>query len=228
MTCCQCQGAESVFSGWYVRRELKRYRRKGPRSTTRMLVAALKAEGVEGATLLDIGGGVGAVQHELLRAGAASVTGADAARAYLEAAREEAQRQGHAERIHHRHGDFVEFAGELESADIVTLDRVICCYPEMESLVGLSAAKARRLYGLVYPREVWWTKLGNRLLNLTLWLARNPFRVFVHSSEAVDAVLREAGLRRCHYRRTPFWQVAVYRRERPIEGGGPGARDGGS
>ncbi|MGD8699956.1 MAG: hypothetical protein PVJ43_11735, partial [Gemmatimonadales bacterium] len=139
-------------------------------------------------------------------------TAADAASAYLEAAHQEAERQGHADRVQYRYGDFVQLADELERADIVTLDRVICCYHDMRSLVERSLDKAVRLYGLVYPRDVWWTRVGNRLLNLYLWLTRNPFRVFVHSERAIDDRVRAAGLEPCYRRLTPFWQVVLYSR----------------
>jgi len=94
MHCTQCQGIEEVFSQEYVERELSRYRAKGAPKTTRMLTESLKEQGVEGMTLLDIGGGVGAVQHDLLGAGVEQVTGVDASRAYLNAAQAEAQRRG--------------------------------------------------------------------------------------------------------------------------------------
>ncbi len=212
MTCAQCKGADKLFSGVRVARELKKYRRKGPRGTTRKLIDALKAEGVDSATLLDIGGGVGAIQHELLRVGADRASGAEAATDYLEAARQEAERQGHADRIAFPHGDFVAIADQLEAADIVTLDRVICCYPDVTALVRASVDKARRLYGVVYPRDVWWTKLGSRFLNLFLWASRNPFRVFIHSSRDVDMLVREAGFQRRLTHLTPNWQVVLYSR----------------
>lgn len=212
MSCCQCRGADRLFSGWYVARELRSYRRKGPRATTRMLIEALVAEGVAGATLLDVGGGVGAIQHALLDSGAREATGAEAAAAYLEAAREEARRRGHAERVTYHQGDFVELADRLRPADIVTLDRVICCYHDVDSLVQRSVEKSRRLYGLVYPRDVWWTRLGNHFLNFFLWISRNPFRVFVHPTHTVDAIIRSAGFERRFLRATPFWQVVVYAR----------------
>ncbi|UCC73007.1 MAG: methyltransferase domain-containing protein [Gemmatimonadota bacterium] len=82
---------------------------------------------MEGATLLDIGGGVGVIQHELLDAGARGATGVEAVPRYLAAARGEAERRGHAERVDLVLGDFVELAGAIEPADMVTLDRVICC-----------------------------------------------------------------------------------------------------
>lgn len=212
MTCCQCQGAESVFSGWYVSRELRSYRRKGPRRTTQLLIEALEPQDVERATLLDIGGGVGAIQHELLRNGLSRATAVDAASAYLDAAREEAERQGHADRVQYRQGDFVQFADDLERADIVTLDRVVCCYPDFRALVERSVERASRLYGLVYPRDVWWTRLGNGLLNFYFWLIRNPFRTFVHSERLIDDVVRTAGFKPRYHRLTLNWQIVVYSR----------------
>ncbi len=212
MTCCGCRGAESVFSQRYVAKELKRYRRHGPRSTTKMLLSALTAEGVEGATLLDIGGGIGVIQHELLEAGASRAVGAEAVDGYLEVARREAARRGLADRLEQRYGDFVQLAPQLQEADVVTLDRVICCYPDMNALVGLSVDKARRLYGVVYPRHVWWTRLGLRFLNVFLWIARNPFRVFTHHTDDVDRLIRRAGFQQRYYRETLLWQVVLYRR----------------
>ena len=54
--------------------DLRKYRDKGPIPSTQALIEALKAEGIEGMTLLDIGGGIGAIQHELLDAGVTRVT----------------------------------------------------------------------------------------------------------------------------------------------------------
>ena len=139
----QCCGIEPFFDGKEADKDFAAYRKKGPVKTTRMLIDALKADGVQGSTLLDIGGGVGAIQHELLKAGAASAVSIEAATAYMEAARDEADRQGVADRLVQRHGNFVAMAQELEEADIVTLDRVVCCYDDMEGLVGLSLEKAR-------------------------------------------------------------------------------------
>ncbi len=210
MICGQCRAIERQFDRRVAARQLKKYRRKGPASPTQMLIDALRAEGIQGATLLDIGGGVGAIQHELLRAGAATATSVEASAAYIEAAREGADGQGHDDRVAYYHGDFVELAPQIESADIVTLDRVICCYGDLESLVGLSSARARKLYGLVYPRETWWVKLGVALINLGCRLRWQAFRVFVHPAEAVEAIVRSHGLERRFYRQTFIWQVVVY------------------
>ena len=212
MSCCHCQGAEAVFGAKVATRELRQYRRRGPRKTTRLLLDALQAVGVTGRTLLDIGGGIGAIQHELLRAGVTEASGVEASTAYLAAAREEAARQGHADRLRLYHGNFVDLAPELPPADIVTLDRVICCYPDMPALVGLSAARAREAYGLVYPRDTWWVKLGLALGNLALWAWRNPFRAYAHPTAAVDALVRGHGFAPRFSHKTFIWQVVVYGR----------------
>jgi magnesium-protoporphyrin O-methyltransferase len=212
MNCCQCQGIEEVFSQQYVTKELKRYRAKGPAKTTRMLVEAIKDAGVEGLTLLDIGGGVGAVQHELLEAGVKDATDVDASTAYIHAAKSEAQRRGLAERVRYQYGNFVDLAEDIAPADIVTLDRVICCYNDMEKLVSLSARRARKLYGVVYPRDTWWVRVGLAIGNFFLRLQRNPYRGFSHPTEAVEALVSSLGLKRNSYRQTLVWQVVVYSR----------------
>jgi len=212
MTCRQCQGIEELFSQSYVTQELSRYRKKGPIKTTRMLAEAIKGQGVQGLTLLDIGGGVGAIQHQLLDAGVQGATDVDASSAYISAARDEAGRRGLAERTSYLHGNFVDLAEKVASADIVTLDRVICCYDEVEKLVGLSAERARKLYGVVYPRDTWWVKAGLWLENFFLRLRKSPYRSYVHPTEAVEALLTRNGLKRRTYRQTFVWQVVVYSR----------------
>ncbi len=212
MNCCQCQGIETVFDRKRVADELKTYRRRGPNRSTRVLLAALQAEGVAGKTLLDIGGGIGAIQHQLAAAGVKGVIGVDASTAYLELARAEAVQRGYAGRAAYYHGNFVELAPQLAPADIVTLDRVICCYHDVEALVNASAARAGQLYGLVYPLDAWWVKLARPLVNAFFWLRGNPFRIFLHSSQTVEALVHGHNLQRHFYRRVGLWQVAVYRR----------------
>lgn len=212
MNCCQCQGIEEVFSQPFVTKELSRYRVKGPIKTTRMLIDAIKAEGVDGLTLLDIGGGVGAVEHELLDAGVNCATDVDASQAYINAARDEAQRKGYVEKVSYHYGNFVELAEDIGPADIVTLDRVICCFDDMERLVGLSAERARKLYGLVYPRDTWLMKIGIAIMNFFLLLRRSPYRSYFYQTKAVEAILRNNGFKRRSFSQTMAWQVAVYAR----------------
>ena len=213
MDCCQCQGIEAWFDAKYVSKKVETYRKRGPQKTTRILIESLKARDIQGMTLLDIGGGVGAILHELIKAGVSSGANVEASAAYVEACRQEAVRQAHADRVLTHHGNFVDMAQDIPSSDIVTLDRVICCYHDMAALVGMSLAKCRRFYGLVYPRDLWWVKAGNFLYyNLRSWLRRNPFRSFIHSTQAVETLVQTKGLERVFFRESGPWQIALYAR----------------
>jgi len=108
----------------------------------------------------------------------------------------------------------VSVAHEVAPADVVTLDRVICCYDDMPALVSRSAEKATRLYGAVYPRELTWMQIGIAAINVVQRLKRSSFRVFLHRPSAIDAALRAAGLERLTLRRTFGWEVVVYERRR--------------
>src|SRR5690349_12831962 len=111
MKCCtsqQCQGLESLFDTTTARNDLNTYYKKGPAAMTKRLLKFIQSKGVQGASLLDIGGGIGAIQHELVKAGVETVTGVDASSAYLAVAKEEAGRQGYAEQATYYHGNFVE------------------------------------------------------------------------------------------------------------------------
>jgi hypothetical protein len=217
--CCCRVDYDAQFNDEEARRDLLAYRADGPDETTRRLLDELIAEGVEGATLLDIGGGIGAVQLELLRAGAQRTIDVDASAPYLSVARSEAEELGWKERTAYLHGDFTTLAERVEPADIVTLDRVICCYPDARALIGLSVARARRLYGVVHPVDRWWTRLLATLGNLGYRLFRNPYRMHVHRQALIDGLIGGAGFELASAHAGWFWRTAVYRRT----GGGSGA-----
>jgi len=136
MTSCQCQGIEVQFDSREAAKKLAEYQKKGPAGSTRLLIEALKELGVEGRTLLDICGGIGVIQVELLKAGALSAVSVDASTAYIDAAQQEAHRQGLQDRIQFHHGDFVELANGIHPDDIVKLDRSLCCYPSVKDNVA--------------------------------------------------------------------------------------------
>lgn len=213
MTCCShCEDAEDLFNARAARRDLRRYRNRGASATTRLLLEALVAQSGDDETVLDIGGGVGAISHELIEAGFSHAVQVDASSAYLAAAEQEASRLGHRSRTAYFHGDFVALAATVDPADVVTLDRVVCCYPDMELLVIASVDKARHLYGLVLPRERLITRAGVASSNLFFRLRRSSFRTFLHSIDRVDALLRHSGFRRTYTAETLLWQVLTYAR----------------
>ena len=61
-------------------------------------------------------------------------------------------------------GDFVALA------DKVTLDRVVCCYPDDKALLEAAAARARRLVAFTYPRNRWYV-----IAEVQDWGAREAF-----------------------------------------------------
>jgi len=212
VTPCCADDYDLVFDRHEAVNDLEQWRRHGPAPATRQLIDALEAEGIAGARLLDVGAGVGAVHLELLERGAGSAIDVDLSRAFLEVAGEEAERRGMRDRVEHRHGDFVTLAEDLPDAEIVTLDRVVCCYPDLSALLREVARRSTRLIGIVHPWDAWPMRAGMTILNL----ARRPFRggcsFFVHRRATMDRLLADAGFTGVFRGGTWFWRVAVYRR----------------
>jgi SAM-dependent methyltransferase len=216
MAQCHCDGLERCFSSQRVERELSDFHQHGAVPTTRRLIAALQAEDIAGMTLLDIGSGLGAIPQALLQAGVSEALDVDASAAYLAAASAEAERLGLAERMRFMHGNFVALAAAIPVTDIVTLDRVICCFDDMAALVGLSAARAGRLYGIVVPRDTWWMRLFGWTRNLAFAFTRTPMRFYVHATAAIDTVVRSQGLVRHSNQVAGWWQIILYTRSQPL------------
>jgi magnesium-protoporphyrin O-methyltransferase len=180
-----------------------------------VLADALARGGVEGRSVLDIGAGVGAVHHLLLERGAARATDVDASRPYLDAARSEAERRGLADRVRFEHGDFVAVAPTIEPADLVALDRVVCCYGDVDALVGRAAELTRRRLGIVIPPDGWFGRAVIRFLNAWEFLTRSGFRAYAHPHERVMAAARRAGLEPAGpIMKVGVWRLLVF--ERPI------------
>jgi magnesium-protoporphyrin O-methyltransferase len=206
-----------MFDARRARKDLRTYRKRGPRGATLRLLDALRASMRERAlvdfTHLDIGGGVGVLQHELARDGAVRTTAVDASRPYLELLRKAAAERGYEARQRRVEGDFTEVADSIEAATVVTLDKVICCYPDMATLVRASARKATALYGIVVPRDTVWVRVSVGLANWSLrHVLRRQFRAFAHSLRAIDRLCAEEGLNLDRDDPGFMWCVRLYRR----------------
>ncbi|HEX5827550.1 MAG TPA: methyltransferase domain-containing protein [Candidatus Limnocylindrales bacterium] len=212
MDCCDRTVYDDVFDARQADRRLRDYRRRGPNRWTARLIEELEAGGVDGMTVLEIGAGIGAVHHALLSAGAASAIDVDASGPYLAASRREAERRGLADRVTYHKGDVVQLAGELPVADIVALDRVVCCYPDMTSLVRVAAERTRRRLGLVLPRDTVLVRGGVAIANGFGALTRDPFRIHAHRTLAVLEIARSAGLQPVATHRGVFWQSLILER----------------
>jgi tRNA1(Val) A37 N6-methylase TrmN6 len=213
MSCSGCafgETADQHFAGEIVAKELLRYRRKGPRATTRALRDGLSTAGLSQGTVLDIGGGLGILSLELLDLGISRAVVLDASSTYLAAASEEAARRGRSASIEFVHGDFMALASQLPPSTVVTLDRVVCCYPFYEPLLEQALQHAERALALSYPRDCWYVKLGVWFENALRRRRGNPFRTFVHSPPEMIQVIERAGFRLASRRRTLAWSADVF------------------
>lgn len=218
MACC-CGFVESVdshFTRQRAAKELARYRKRGPGVTTRLLRDGLAAAELQKGTLLDVGTGIGALTFELLERGVTRAVGVDASPAYLASAGEEARRRGRSHSTSFIHGDFVEVAAGLPHADLVTLDRVVCCYPSHQSLLAESLRHAGRGFALSYPRDRWFVKMVVHLENAVRRLTGNPFRTFVHPVAEMQQMIGNAGFTLVSRGQTRTWSADVYAKGPPI------------
>ena len=211
---CSCCGfhvmTERQFSPKRASAELGRYRRKGPGTTTRLLLSGLVDTGLLNGRLLDVGAGIGSLTFELLDKGISRAVVVDAASAYLTVARAEASRRGRIEAIEFVQGDFVDVSSRLPSAAVVTMDRVICCYARYEPLLGEALRHAERCFAISYPRDRWYVRAAVAGENRTRWIVRNPFRNFVHSQTAMENLIHGAGFVLSSRQQTWTWSVDVY------------------
>jgi SAM-dependent methyltransferase len=208
---------ERVFDRQTADRDVRDFRRRGAPWATRELIDELAA-GLDlgGSTVLDVGAGVGAVHLGLLARGAASAVDVDGSGAYVAAARDEAERHGYGDRVRHVLGDLTLVAPSLEPADVVALDRVVCCYGDVASLLAAAAALARTRLGLVYPRDRWWIRAGASIGNLVMFRRSGGYRMRVHRVTAMAGVLEAAGLARVAGRDGRLWRVETWERVRPV------------
>jgi magnesium-protoporphyrin O-methyltransferase len=211
--CSPFQGAaEQQFNAKKAAKELARYRTKGPGPTARLLLSGIDQSGALDGRVLDIGSGIGSLAFELLERGMSGAVAVDASSAYTAAARQEAERRGRADAVECVYADFVAVASGLPQVAVVTLDRVVCCYPSCEPLLDAALRHADRCLALSYPRDVWYVRLANRLENAHRRLRRNAFRTFVHPVSRMDEMIREAGFELSARRESWIWSADVYLR----------------
>ena len=211
--CCDPQGYDEIFGPRFARRMARRYRKRGLGSTERDMVDFLASRGVTGASVLEIGGGVGEIQLELLKRGAARTTNLELVASYDAPARALAEEAGLGDRIDRRLHDIVEAPDVIEKADIVVLHRVVCCYPYYERLLGAAADHARHLLVFSHPPRNLGTRAFVFVQNTMLRLTGRRFQSFTHPPEAMLEVLRGRGLTAVHARRGIVWHVEGLVRE---------------
>jgi magnesium-protoporphyrin O-methyltransferase len=207
--------AERQFTEQIAARDLETYLRKGPGRTTRLLRDGLLQAGQVDGIVLDIGAGIGALTFELLEAGATRAIAVDASPAYIATASREAARRNRLDAIQFIRGDFLDAASQIPSAAVVTLDRVVCCYPASVPLLTAALQHAEQRFAFSYPRDRWYVRVWNAILNGTRRLTGNSFRTYIHSTSHMARIVSDAGFRRMSHSGTWGWSVDVYARSTP-------------
>ena len=213
MTSCHCCAAAEQFDSAVAQRDLRRFRRRGPDASTRHLLAAVQGRSLPPTpTLLDIGGGIGAIHHVLLEHGFGQATHLDASEAYLAVASAESRRLGDADRVRFQLAAVPVEAATVPPADVVTLDRVVCCDPDYARLLRAAANQARRVLAFSYPRRRWLIRLVVAATNALRGPFGREFRAYVHPPARMKAVLEEAGMRQAWAGGTWIWAVELFER----------------
>ena len=210
--CCEPDDYESVFTGRFARRAAKRYRRRGLSPTAQRIVRFITENGIRDATVLEIGGGVGEIQLELLNRGASHTTNLEISTKYESEATELLASSGAANRVTRRFLDIAQAGAEVDPADVVVLHRVVCCYPNYEALLSAAASHARRLLVYSHPADNPATRAMIWSENAIRRVRRNAFRAYVHPPEGMVAAAEAQGLRATYRHHAWDWEVVGLKR----------------
>ena len=210
MSCCQNNLFNNNFDRKRAQEELENYRNSGPKKNSVPLINFLKQLELKDATVLDIGSGVGAVILELFDQGIGHAIYNDFSTAYFEAFQKEAKKREIDDQIEYYLGDFLETHQKIETTDLVSLDKVICCYKNYEGLINHSVKKAKKWYAYSVPRDIWWVKFVHWFEQKIKWLKGNPFRTYVHPTHKIEAIISQNGFRKIYNHFDREWQTVVF------------------
>ncbi len=213
MNCCTPATYGKVFDDREARRNAQNYQRKGLDDVAKRLAGFLTAQGVRDSTVLEVGGGIGAIQLELLRAGAARTVNVELSPAYEAVARELLEETRMLDRVQRHVADFAGGPEAFPRADIVVMHRVVCCYPDMERLVSGAAGRARRHLAMSYPRDAWWVRAGLVVGNLLYRIRRTGFRTYLHRPQDILATAAAQGFRPMMQHRGWVWELTIMEKQ---------------
>ena len=213
MDCCSTQGTNKFFSRW-SKTYLKRFRKKGLAKEQNYLVEGITQQPIVSKTILDIGSGVGALHLSLLERGAASATGIDLAEGMIEKAKQLAKEMGLDARARYFVGDFTALNGEAPLSDITVLDKVVCCYEDVDMLVEKSTSKTKELYALSFPRDFLPVRIMFKTQIFVSKLFGFSFRPYWHDWEGICRNIQSYGFDETYRNRTIVWAIRVFQRKR--------------
>ncbi len=208
-SCCHKRSASNFFT-FFADRYCRRSKKKGFEASQKQLMEGLEQVGFADASILDIGCGVGHLHQSLLEQGAQQALGVDLTPRMLELAGEWASERGLSDRVTYLEGDFVDLANAQDDVDLTLLDKVICCDPDYETLLGRSLEKTRRVYAYTIPRDLLFNRLWTALESAVLWMMRSDFRSFVHDPQIIHNIVGSAGFKAEYENTTLVWLTRVY------------------
>ena len=216
MNCCNdtFTACNDIFNRKIANRDLKRFIKKGPSRSTKKLINFL-LEDLDGRnsdkTLLDIGSGIAAIGLTVNIRNRVNVTCVDVSTEYLNTARNEVIKRGLNDRFRFLNNDILDISEDLPSADIVTLDKAICCYDDYLNLVKKSVKKSRWIYGIILPRDTWWVKIMNTIGNLFRKIAGKGLRTFVHPVDHIVQIVKSYGFKKVYTSSVSGWSILVFK-----------------
>lgn len=206
-----CCGADKLFDLKTANKQYKRYLKKGPSRVTSKLIGQLEDFNIEG-TLLDVGGGIGAIQWWFLANGGKETFGVDASSGYTEIAQEHARKSCFEDRTHFFVGDLMDHCSNIPKANHISLDKVICCYPNYQEILNVVCGLSTHTVSLTYPMDGIIARIIRSFGVLMMKIRGNPFRPFVHRVTSVRALFSENGYVLKKRELSFPWHVETYQR----------------
>ena len=207
-----CCGADMFFNEKMAAKEYRKYLKKGPVKATARIIAQLSGQEVTGKSLVDVGGGIGALQWWFLQQGGAQTTDIDASSGYLQKAREHAEKNGWQDKARFVMGDCTDRYKEVGDAHFITLDKVVCCYPNFKEILAATCDKAREGVSLSYPMDGFIAQAIRNIGTLFFMLKGNPFRPYIHPVKDIRKIFAEKGFTRIAHDISFPWHVETYAR----------------
>jgi magnesium-protoporphyrin O-methyltransferase len=206
------------FDDWVDHWEKQAKKKPTVAGVTAHLLDALEEAGLSGRTVLDVGCGIGDLALATLGRGAVRATGVDLSTRAIRHAAVLARERGLADRATFEVGDGSRL--DLPEADVVVLNRVLCCYTDADALLQRTLAAAGSVYAFTAPVSGGPIGLANRswtwIWNVVYRIRRKKyagFQTYVHDLRDIDRRVRLAGFRPVrHEHRRVVWDLAVYAR----------------
>ena len=203
-----CGGYDEVFTERQARWVRGRFERRGLTGPAREIVRWLGSRGLqEGVSVLEIGGGLGELHVELLRRGAARATSVELTGSWEREARRLLAAEGLEHRVERVLGDLVHQPDLAGQADVVVLNKVVCCYPDHAALLQAAGERARRALVLSHPPRTPLVRAGLTVLNAWERLRGHDYRAYAHPPEQMLEELSATGLRPVTSERAGLWWV---------------------